>query len=88
MKESATSPLLATKKIVAMHGKELIVNDEVLEYIADIVLQMNTGARGLQTIFNPINRALLRDIKSKDSPNVEITMDLINSLQEDKVRRY
>ena len=49
---------------------------------------MNTGARGLQTIFNPINRALLREMRSKDYPCLEITIDLVESLQEAKVRRY
>ena len=86
--DSLTSPLKTLEKLVESYGKKLIYSDSVLDYIAEIVNSNNTGARGLQTIFNPISRALMREIRSKECKEINLTIELIEKLQKQNIRRY
>lgn len=88
MKESATSPLLFIKELARRQGKNLIISDDVIEYIAETALEMNTGARALQTVFSPIQRSIARQILSGNELDIEISMEMVKSLQKLNVRSY
>ena len=86
--DSLTSPLRTLRKIIESYGKKLVYDEEVIDYIANIVNSNNTGARGLQTIFNPISRALMREIRDNNTKEIHLTIELIDKLQHQNIRRY
>ena len=89
MLNSLTSPLKSLEKIAESYGKKIIYTDEVISYIAELVYKNNTGARGLQNIFNDLSRSLLWTMmKETNEKNIEITTKMIDELNNKKVRSY
>lgn len=88
MKTSDASPLIGTQKLVSYKGKTLETSDDVLELIAELALEMSTGARALSVIFNPITRALMRKIRSKDEAVITLSPELVSLVKEQRRRSY
>lgn len=70
LKESSISPLLSLKKGVTLYEKELIVSDDIYEYIVNAAYQLHSGARGLQTVMNNIRTSLLKEILRGDESTI------------------
>ena len=53
-----------------MYEKELIVSDDIYEYIVNAAYQLHSGARGLQTVMNNIRTSLLKEILRGDESTI------------------
>ena len=61
LKESDFSPINTYKKLFELLEVDYEFNDEFIEYIAEIAVSLNTGARSLKTVFDEaISGALFR----------------------------
>ena len=61
LKESDFSPINTYKKLFEILGVKYDFNDEFIEYIADLAIKQNSGARSLKTVFDEcISSALFR----------------------------
>lgn len=61
LKDSDFSPINTYKKLFELLEVDYEFNDEFIEYIAEIAVSMNTGARSLKTVFDEaISGALFR----------------------------
>lgn len=61
LKDSDFSPLNTYKKLFEILNVDFTFTDEFIEYIADIAISQNSGARSLKTVFdNCISSALFR----------------------------
>lgn len=61
LKESDFSPLTTYKKLFDMLDVEFVFNDEFIEYIAEIAVKKQSGARSLKNVFDDcISSALFR----------------------------
>jgi ATP-dependent protease Clp ATPase subunit len=61
LKDSDFSPINTYKKLFELLEVDYEFNDEFIEYIAEIAVSLNTGARSLKTVFDEaISGALFR----------------------------
>lgn len=85
--ESITSPLLRLRKEVKIYNKELIVDEGVVEAIAEEAVKMNTGARALDTIVQGIKNHILKTaIETVDVKEIYITLDMLEKYKNGFVR--
>ena len=76
--ESTTSPLIGFKKLVETFNKELIVQDEVYDLIAEQAYELNTGARSLDTVMNGIRSQYLKEILRGKENTIYLDIETIN----------
>lgn len=68
------------KKLIAMDGVELVVEDEAVSAIADKALERKTGARGLRGIMEKIMTNVMYDLPSrKDVKKCIITRETVEA---------
>jgi ATP-dependent Clp protease ATP-binding subunit ClpX len=58
---------------------ELIINDDVLDYIVDTAIEFKLGARGLRSICEAIMLDAMYDAPTSDQKQLVITLDYAKS---------
>ena len=88
--KSAISPLKNFEKTVKMFGYEGITySDEFIEALAKKAYQMETGARGLQTIMSGIQNKMLIDLVTKNLDcKIELTKEMLEEYEKGNQRSY
>lgn len=88
--ESSISPLKNFEKTVKMFGYEGIsYNDEFIENLAKKAYEMETGARGLQTIMSGIQNKMLVDLVTKQlSEKITLTEEMLQEYEKGNQRSY
>ena len=76
--ESVTSPMIGFEKLVEGYDKELIIEDEVYDLIAEQAYELNTGARSLQTVMNGIRTIYLRKIMRYKENTIYLDAEAVN----------
>ena len=74
------------KKLIALDGVKLTVDDEAVRAIAKTAINLKTGARGLRTIIENVMTSVMYKIPSE--PNVEeviVTANCITDNAEPKI---
>jgi len=61
------------KKMLEMDGVELVVNDDVLDFVVDKAIEYKLGARGLRSIFETIMIDVMYEAPSKRSKKFVLT---------------
>lgn len=89
---STISPLKNVERTVKMYGYSGIVYDEdFIDEVCSQALEMQTGARALQTIMSGIQNRLLLGLFNQsydlDKP-IELTIDLLHEYNKSLVRKY
>ena len=73
-------------KIFELEGVNLTFDDEALDYVADLALKKETGARGLRAILEGVMTELMYDIPSmKNVDKVVITKKVIEKKEKAKI---
>ena len=88
---SKISPLKNFDKTVKMFGYDGIdYNDEFIDRVVDDAYDMNTGARGLQTVISGIQNLLLYDLVTEDYKDnlVNLEPSMIDEYKEKKKIKY
>ena len=75
---SITSPMISFRKLVETFNKELIIQDEVYDLIAEQAHALNTGARSLETVMNGIRTQYLKEILRGKESTVYLDTETIN----------
>ena len=60
--ESTISPLIGFKKWIEAREKQLVIDDDVYDLIAEQAYELNTGARSLQTVMNNIRTPFIKEV--------------------------
>lgn len=76
--ESVTSPMIGFEKLVEGYNKELIIEDEVYDLIAEQAYELNTGARSLQTVMNGIRTQFLKEILRGKENTIYLDAEAVN----------
>jgi ATP-dependent Clp protease ATP-binding subunit ClpX len=79
LKTSGKSPLRQYQNFFYIHYNELLIDDEVYELMADKILSLNTGARGIQTVLHTLLNDLLYECPDVDFKTYHITEDYFRS---------
>ena len=58
-----------------MDGVELVIHDDVLDYVVDKAIEFKLGARGLRSIFETIMIDVMYNEPSKHTKKFELTRD-------------
>lgn len=66
------------KTLMRLDGVELEFSEDSLNEIADIAIEMNTGARGLRSIIEQVMQDLMFDTPSNKVSNITITKDFVD----------
>ena len=90
--ESRISPLRNLEKTIRMFGyNNLVYNDEVLNKICEEAYELDTGARGLQSIVSGIQNKILMDLITQTynlNEPIEINNNLLTEYKKDNIRTY
>ncbi len=73
--EPKNSIIKQYKKLFAMDGVELVIEDEVLEFIVDKAEEYKLGARGLRSIVESIMMDAMYETPSKEIKKYVVTLD-------------
>ena len=76
--ESVTSPMIGFRKLVETFNKELIIQDEVYDLIAEQAHALNTGARSLETVMNGIRTQYLNEILRGKENTIYLDTEAVN----------
>ena len=63
------------QKLLEMDGVELVIHDDVLDYVVDKAIEFKLGARGLRSIFETIMIDVMYNEPSKHTKKFELTRD-------------
>lgn len=89
---SEISPLKNLEKTVELYGYSGInYSDEFIDRVIDEAYEMNTGARGLQTVMSGIQNLMLYDLTIRKydlNKSIMINDELIEKYQKSKIRNY
>ena len=80
--EPKNSIIKQYKKLFNMDGIELIVDDDVLEYIVDKAIEFKLGARGLRSITETIMMDKMYEMPSKKEKQLHVRIDYARSVIE------
>lgn len=81
LRESTISPSLGFQKWIESQGKKLVVDDDgIYNIIAEQAYNLNTGARGLQTIMNSIRTMYIRDVLCGPEKNIHLNFKSLNMI--------
>ncbi len=67
------------KTLMRLDGVDLEFTDDALDEIANIAIEMNTGARGLRSIIEQVMQDLMFDTPSKKISKISITKEFVDS---------
>lgn len=67
------------KTLMKLDGVDLEFTDDALDEIANIAIEMNTGARGLRSIIEQVMQDLMFDTPSKKISKISITKEFVDS---------
>ena len=89
LKESTISPLVQLKRLgeVPQYNKKIIYDDALIDKIADLALESDTGARALQTVVNGMRNVILPLLRDKNISEIELTDEILAKSQEVYVRK-
>lgn len=87
LKESTISPIHGFEKWVSSKNKQLIIEEEVYETIAQAAYELNTGARSLQTIMNSIRTPFLKEVIRGENPIVELNTSVVKEIVDNTSHR-
>ena len=87
LRQSALSPIIGLKKLVESHGKKLNIEDDVYPIIAEQAYNLNTGARGLQTIVNGIRTYYIKDILKGKNDTIYIDAETVIKINNQAINR-
>lgn len=78
MTEPKNALIKQYKKLIGLDGVELEIEDDAVKAVADMAIELKTGARGLRTIFEKSMLSTMFDLPSSNSiEKVIITKDVI-----------
>lgn len=77
LKESTISPLIGFKKWIESQGKQLVIDEEVYDLIAEQAYELNTGARSLQTVMNNIRTPLIKEVLRGKSNTIHLDSETV-----------
>lgn len=77
LKESTISPLIGFKKWIESRGKQLIIDDDVYDLIAEQAYELNTGARSLQTVMNNIRTPFIKEVLRGTSDTIHLDSETV-----------
>ena len=77
LKESTISPLIGFKKWIESRGKQLIIDDDVYDLIAEQAYKLNTGARSLQTVMNNIRTPFIKEVLRGTSDTIHLDSETV-----------
>ena len=63
------------KKLLAMDGVSLVIDDDVLDFIVDKAIEYKLGARGLRSIFETIMIDVMYQVPSQHLDTYRLTRD-------------
>ena len=63
------------KKLLEMDGVELVIEDDVLDYVVDKAVEFKLGARGLRSIFEAIMMDVMYEVPTKKIKEYVLTKD-------------
>lgn len=84
-KDSALNDLI---KIGKINGKQVVVDDEVIDEIVELAYKMNTGARGLRQVCESLKNVVAKDILISKGEVVRISLDTLEKAKRKTVRSY
>lgn len=76
--KSSISPLIGFRKWVESFNKELIIEDDVYDIIAEQAYELNTGARSLETVMNSIRTRYLKEVIRGKETTIYLDAETIN----------
>lgn len=77
LKESTISPLIGFKKWIESRGKQLVIDDDVYDLIAEQAYELNTGARSLQTVMNNIRTPFIKEVLRGTSDTIHLDSETV-----------
>jgi len=87
LKESTISPIIGFKKWIESKGKKLVIEDGVYEAIAEAAYELNTGARGLQTVMNNIRTPFIKEVLRGKNEVINLTLDTVININKSVTSR-
>jgi ATP-dependent Clp protease ATP-binding subunit ClpX len=79
LKNAKTSPLRFYENFFYVHYDELVVDEEVYGLMADEILKLNTGARGIQTVLQTLLNDFLYECPDMEFKTYRITKEFFLS---------
>lgn len=77
LRESTISPLIGFKKWIEVHGKQLVVDEDVYGLIAEQAYELNTGARSLQTVMNNIRTPFIKEVMRGTNNTIHLDSETV-----------
>ena len=87
LKESTISPLIGFRQWIESRGKRLQVDDDVYSLIADQAYELNTGARGLQTVMNNIRTHFIKEVLRGSSETIYLDSETVEKINGQTMNR-
>lgn len=87
LNKSEISPLTQLKNLAAVYNKELVFDKELVDEIATIAYENNTGARALQTVCNGLRNMYLKEFRDVTKDKIYVTKDMLKKSHEISIRR-
>ena len=92
LKESTISPL---NKLVELgkniYNANVVFDEEIIDQIADMALEKNTGARSLNSVVNSLRNLILEDLdasrKTPELTEIRITPQMLEDIKKQNIRR-
>ncbi len=87
LKTSAISPLIGFKKWLELNNKELVIEEEAYDTIAEYAYNLNTGARSLQTIINNIRTYFMKEVLRGNNQTIHLNAEIVTKINEAAINR-
>ena len=92
LKESSISPL---NKLVELgkniYNANIVFDEDIIEEIADMALEKNTGARSLNSVVNSLRNLMLQELnesrKTPELTEIRITSQMLEDIKKQNIRK-